>query len=58
MGEKHLISAWLSINEDLAINRKINCTKMTHLKNIRIYLYKVGCKRDSKASEIKLKSRG
>jgi hypothetical protein len=52
--EKCLCSKWLSVNEDVAYMKIINCrpTNVIHLKKNRKYMYKIRCRWDSSISKM------
>jgi hypothetical protein len=46
--EQFLSRKWLLLNEGIAYKKIINCTNITELRNIGIYLYKIKCKWENK----------
>lgn len=52
--ETFLCNKLLSINEDLAYKKTVNCTSVVDLKTIRKYLYRIRCKEENNISKIGL----
>jgi hypothetical protein len=47
-----IVIKWLILNEGTAYKKKINCTNITELRNIGIYLNKNKCKWENKIKNL------
>jgi len=50
-GEHNLGSEWLSMNENVAHTKALNCTNVIEIKNTERYLFKIRCKRENTVSK-------
>jgi hypothetical protein len=53
--KEHFLSRkWLTINEEIAYNKIINCTNTLEIRNIGMYLYKIICKWENRFKKLQL----